>query len=546
MFEIGDWDFWWHIRAGELVLETGSFPTTDTFTHTFAGAPWRYSEFGGQVIFAFVFRVGGAAGVVLFKSLVALAGFILLFRLVTRTRAPSFHRDITIPVVSVVLAALASVFRLTERPEIFMFVLFPATLLFLERIAERARRVDVAYLAALIALWSNLHRSALVGVALVALYAALSWIPRLNAHLQASRRHLSIALPLAFVALFANPSGLAILSTGGGLIAGLFGGELPYSEWKPPTVDFFLRDSPASALVVVSALIVAALRVRIVPRHALLLFVATTIAGLASARFVPLAAMSAAWVVSAGLSSLALPRFVPLLTLALLLIADVRLLTSRTPFPGARPVFLGLKEPWFPRGAADFLDATRPPGKLFHAFHFGGYLAWRLKGVYATFIDGRSDTVFPREFISAVGHSARDPSLFAELTRKHDATIALLSWSNRASDWSHIAATPDWRLAFWDDVSALYVRETDASREWLRRYAFRALTVANPPAQIGAANAETLELLRRDVDRNVAIAPNSARAHFVRGLVYRRLGNDAVARESEMAVKEILKSRGLE
>lgn len=548
MFEVGDWDFWWHLRAGEFVLDTGSIPATDSFTHTFSGAPWRYSEFGGQLLLALVHRAGGIVAVVIFKCLVVLLGFSLLLRLVFRSIVASQNPppNIAVPIMAVSVAALASIFRLTERPEIFMFALFPASLLLLERIVKTQRRSDAAALVALMALWANLHRSALLGAGLVTLYALLAWIPKVDPQLRASRRLLAIAAPLAFGALFLNPNGIDILSTGGGLFAGLIGGDLPYTEWAPPTVDFFVRDSPQSAVVIVVGFLVAVFRFHAVPRRVFFLFIATSIAGIASARFIPLAAMSAAWVVSSGLASIVVPRFVAAGALALLLVADVRLLTSRTPFPGARPVGIGLKDPWFPTAAADFLDATRPRGKLFHAFHFGGYLGWRLKNSYPVFIDGRSDTVFPRDFISSVGRAARDGTTFGELTRKYDASIALVSWSNRSPDWSFLASLPDWRLAYWDDVAALYVRETDETRDWLRQHAFRALTVENPPARIAAADAETLERLRRDVDRNVAIAPRSARAHYVRSLVYRRLGNEVVAGEAEKAMTEILKSRGVE
>ena len=35
-----DTDTWWHLRSGQLILETHTIPTTDPFSHTRAGQAW--------------------------------------------------------------------------------------------------------------------------------------------------------------------------------------------------------------------------------------------------------------------------------------------------------------------------------------------------------------------------------------------------------------------------------------------------------------------------------------------------------------------------
>jgi hypothetical protein len=34
-----DTDTWWHLRSGQYIVETRGIPTTDPFSHTFAGQP---------------------------------------------------------------------------------------------------------------------------------------------------------------------------------------------------------------------------------------------------------------------------------------------------------------------------------------------------------------------------------------------------------------------------------------------------------------------------------------------------------------------------
>ena len=33
-------DYWWHLRTGALIAESGAVPTADPYTYTVPGAPW--------------------------------------------------------------------------------------------------------------------------------------------------------------------------------------------------------------------------------------------------------------------------------------------------------------------------------------------------------------------------------------------------------------------------------------------------------------------------------------------------------------------------
>ena len=44
-----DSDAGWHIRTGELILETGRLPRTDPFSFTKAGQPWIAWEWAADV-----------------------------------------------------------------------------------------------------------------------------------------------------------------------------------------------------------------------------------------------------------------------------------------------------------------------------------------------------------------------------------------------------------------------------------------------------------------------------------------------------------------
>src|SRR5215211_2282422 len=64
-----DPDYWWHIRTGHLILETGQLPRTDPFTFTSGGASWVTHEWLTEVIFALIDSQFGYVGNVMLSAL---------------------------------------------------------------------------------------------------------------------------------------------------------------------------------------------------------------------------------------------------------------------------------------------------------------------------------------------------------------------------------------------------------------------------------------------------------------------------------------------
>ncbi|HEY6963542.1 MAG TPA: hypothetical protein VI408_16775 [Gaiellaceae bacterium] len=133
-----------------------------TFAHSlpFASAPtsgWHDVPVLAQSVFAGLYDLFGERGLVLAQMAAAAAAFVVLAR--------GVRSDVVLLVV--LIGTLAQL--LVVHAELFSLVLFPALLLLLERAPERL------WLAVpLLALWSNLHGSALVGLALLVVYVAIA------------------------------------------------------------------------------------------------------------------------------------------------------------------------------------------------------------------------------------------------------------------------------------------------------------------------------------------------------------------------------------
>src|SRR5687767_14158150 len=49
VFPLKDTDFWWHLRTGDLIRQTGRVPTTDLYTFTVPDKPWIDLHWSFQV-----------------------------------------------------------------------------------------------------------------------------------------------------------------------------------------------------------------------------------------------------------------------------------------------------------------------------------------------------------------------------------------------------------------------------------------------------------------------------------------------------------------
>src|SRR5688572_10377149 len=72
-----DPDTWWHVAAGERILQERALPEVDAFSFTAAGTPWIAYEWLGEVLMALAARLGGLQGRALLLLLWASLLFVL-------------------------------------------------------------------------------------------------------------------------------------------------------------------------------------------------------------------------------------------------------------------------------------------------------------------------------------------------------------------------------------------------------------------------------------------------------------------------------------
>jgi hypothetical protein len=81
-------DYWWHLRTGYWIAETGSIPRGDIFTYTVPGAQWIDIHWLFQLVLAGVHALVGRDGAVLVKAFLGVALVAILATMGWRRERP--------------------------------------------------------------------------------------------------------------------------------------------------------------------------------------------------------------------------------------------------------------------------------------------------------------------------------------------------------------------------------------------------------------------------------------------------------------------------
>jgi hypothetical protein len=468
-------DFWWHLKAGQIVAEQG-IPYTNMFAWTLpADSPYIYATWLGERLFYALYQLGGLPATVLARNLLGLAGFTLV-AIEARRRSGSWR----LAALAALLAAAMTINNLTTRTQNWSWVPFGLFVVILGAYADgRSGWRALLALPPIMAFWVNVHGAFVLGLALLALFAAGETLRRLLNQPRAlpwvRLRALYIAGAATVVATLLNPLGPGIF----GYVAKLLSDPSIQGlvvEWQPPNIHglagkFFF----ASIVALLAAFGLGRRRPTITD---LMLICAFVWLAWGSQRNVGWFGMLAMPILA---QCLAVPRPVlvgsrppearlvlPSTLLSLLLLAMV--VAVQPPFKAG----LGLPQPYkqlfasvpgapelfsadTPVAAAAYLR-SHPGGRLFNEMGYGSYLDWALYPTMQVFIDPRIE-LYPPELWQdyvAIGE-ARDYNTL--LVGKYGVTRVLLDRQIQPRLAANLAADSGWQREYADGRAEIYRRK---------------------------------------------------------------------------------------
>lgn len=206
---IQDPDFWWHLRAGQLIIQHGGLLGNDPFTYTVANHHWTMHEWLNEVVFAIEFAVGGLGLIVLVLCAVTWLGLIAIVQK-ARLRHPGRG-----PLGMGMLIAVIAGFPIWgPRVQMITFAFATLTLLLVERHLVKGGKA-IWVLVPVFLVWSNFHSGFVIGLGFIAIVLVAEvlgeWLHMPDPAPRERLRPLLFVLIASTAVSMINPNGPSIL-----------------------------------------------------------------------------------------------------------------------------------------------------------------------------------------------------------------------------------------------------------------------------------------------------------------------------------------------
>lgn len=445
-----DPDLWWHLKAGQQIIDTRSIPHTDDYSFTKQGSEWVAHEWLSEVIMDAIYRVTGLTGLVTIFSLIIVIALWLTYR---RCEGKPYAASIAI-----VLAAAASFPLFGVRPQMLTLLLASIYILILEKPDTRR----IWWLVPLMLLWVNLHAGFALGLALIGLYIVRAVLDGEWSQI----RPLVIVLIVCTAVVPLNPNGFRMFS-------------YPYETLTSPSMAAFIQEwaSPdfhqttylPLAILLLSTFATMALSPTRPRLGEIFLVLITALGALRSVRHIPIFSLFAVPVLAKHMWAIAKDRgWDKLLTGAEVRPTGVKLLINIVML--LAPLALGASRIWHfashqrnyetlrnPVAAVEFLKSQHLPGPIYNRYGWGGYLIYQLYPEYRVYIDGRADVYGDAFFTEAmqvydgVGNWKAPLDRYGIQTVIIDPNVALSTLLRSDNEWSK---------AYEDDQAVIFTRSS--------------------------------------------------------------------------------------
>ncbi len=479
-------DFWWHLKAGELIVKNRSIPGFDMFSFTAAGQPFVLQNWLVEVVYYLTYAGGGLPLLVSLNALLLVAALLPVYHLCRLATD-----GLKLSVICALMPAVLLLYFGSVRSQVFSFALFSAFYWVLSVYSSR-RRDALWTLPMLMILWVNAHGAFVLGIGLVGLFLACEMVRRLaygerpDTLSSIELRKLGFILVLTGLATLVNPEVYKIYSYVRAVATNPASQALVL-EWQPPRINdpvgVVLFYGPF--LITVMVLLGAARKPGLVDLVLVLVF---SILGLSALRNGVWFALIAAPIVaryypSIDFASVALAvrrfrigqRFLNWQAARKDTVAPIRYRLNRQ-IAVLMLTIVVLVSPWVyphlgnpafgdtlwekstPVGAMDYIQQNALEGNIFHPQIYGDYLIWRLWPLQRSFIDGRVhlfDYSVVRDYRQAFIDSHWDERL-----SRYDIKYLLLSKDEEENRMMLETAMSSaaWHLVYEDNTSVIFER----------------------------------------------------------------------------------------
>ena len=439
---MGAVDLAYHLRVGDVILDSGVLPRVDAFTFTVFGAPWLDQQWGAQTLLALVHRGGGWVGLLVLRATLVSTTYGLVY-LACRARGAGRRTSSLLTLAGIVLGLRG----LALRPQLLAFPLVAGSLWVLAGRREHPRRMW--WFPVFAVGLANLHGA----FVLVPVFAGLALVEDLLERAPGTGRTLLVGV-VATAATLVNPFGPEAWRYAFGIATNPVIRDT-ISEWRPVSVTTISGAVFAASVVLIAVLFVR--RGRPVDLPALAWFAVFGLLTLPASRGIVLWGLVAPTVAARMLPARALdppvralPRPVVWTIAAIVALAVVALPWWR----GTSADALLMRAP---SGLSSALAREVPPGT--NVFVWQPWGSWFEYAVPEdpVFVDSRIE-LFP----AATWREYEDVRLargsWTTILDRHDVGAIVIDAENAAL-LPRLPGQTGWTLVYEDDEGAVLVRD---------------------------------------------------------------------------------------
>lgn len=471
---LGDAGIGWHIRTGELILNTRAVPRVDSFSPVMRGSAWYAWEWLYDLLVGGIHRVAGLNGVVFFSALIIAATFAFVFRAMLARGA-----GLATATGTLLLSIFASSIHFLTRPHLVSWLFAAVFFVVLSRFEQDGGAKQLIWLPAVMLVWVNLHGGFLLGLVLVGIYLVSLYVDGLKtrdaqrrAATQSKVARLAVAGTAAVAVTFVNPYGYHLHQHIYRYLTDSFLMN-HIDEFLSP--NFHGMPQKAFAVLILLSLLAAAAAPKRLRLSELLVLGFATYSGLYSARNIPTSSILLVLVIAPHLSGAASSSRWPFWWTRF----TARLERMRTLDAGLRGhlwpvlvVILGIWVCWhqgrlgswqvldaqfsskrFPVVATDWLLKHQTQEPVFCPDSWGGYLIYRGFPQLQAAVDDRHD-LYGSEFLKNYLRVMKvEPGWEQTLEEMRAPTILIPSDSPLDA---RLQTTPHWQEVYRDSTSVIF------------------------------------------------------------------------------------------
>ena len=513
MFNMKVWDpdFWWHLKTGEYIYQTGSLPETDPFSYSslekdpinpeskrikfILSSYWLF-----QLILFLIYKAFSFQGIIYLRAVILTLLVFVLYK-AARREGMGFYLSIVFIIPSIVILVNFT----GERPQLFSF-LFNFLLIYLLEGFRKSQVSSLKYLFPIpfiMLLWANMHGGFILGVIILSIYivseACKYAFRKFGQPLPMKSLKLLILAGIisVFITLL-NPNGYNVVPVLLELEKGRYMSMIIESQSPIDIVKygFYNQEFITYFILLFLCPLLFLINIKKSDITDILIFSVFTYMSLSASRVIPFFApvasllivryslktyeqlterstfMSIIHKIKIPLSLLKSPSINILLSV-LISVFLIYQLNNKNLFMN------GVRTERYPVGAVQFLKENKLQGNMFNPYVWGGYMLWELYPDYKVFTDGRGlieevffqvDRIMAASPISFYGVPEWKALLVAYKVN-FIVTFSINEFSGRLVPLiPALLDDPEWHLIYLGNTSLIFLRESPENMEILQKF----------------------------------------------------------------------------